>query len=322
MHPSSWKKAVQKNNTVVLFSEGDSMNYSKIMIFLCSFFYVGSLFSQIIPPEYQKMIDDALKNQQTSQEVVQKWDMRIEKISGSVYVKSSENDDWVKVDRPLPLEFNDQIKTDSDGSAEIALDDKGVIFLGRNSEIEINSISQSDSMFSLKIGSLVAKIQHFLSSNKFQIKTPVAVCVIRGTEFAIEHSKLGDETRIAVYDEGKLAVNMTGENTIALGEVILEKDNEVILNPLQKRIRPSRISRMQKYRSNIKLLRQRLIAIRKAWKPVNISKRTKLREEFFKKHISQKTLNQEEVKKKVKKKSRIKNKARNRSHYGRMNNTH
>lgn len=266
------------------------MKYLKITIFLCSLFYTADLYSQTnIPPEYQKMIDEALKGQQTGIGG-QKWDIRIEKTTGSVYLNSSESGDWVQVDGPIPLEFNDKIKTGSNGTVEIALDDKGVIFIGRNSEIEINTISQSDTMFSLKIGSLIAKIQHFLSSGKFQVQTPVAVCSIRGTEFGVEHSKLGDETRIAVFDEGKVAVNMTGENTMALGEVILEKNNEVVLNPLQRYIRPSRISKMARYKATIMSLRERLIAVRKSWKPVNMTKRAKMREEFFKRRIIQKTL--------------------------------
>ena len=55
----------------------------------------------------------------------------------------------------VPLDPGDKVKTGSDGLAEVYLDDKGAIYLSRNTEFEVSSLDQEDAVLSLTVGSLV-----------------------------------------------------------------------------------------------------------------------------------------------------------------------
>ena len=191
----------------------------------------------------------------------------------------------------IPLDPNDLVKTASDGVAEIYLDDKGAISVGRNTELEISSLEQEDAVISLTFGSIAAKIKHFLNSkHKFQVRTPAAVCAIRGTEFAVEHSQLGKESAFAVYDEGRVGVSQAADPSGQQPqEYLLEKNTELVFNPAQKRLRPGAISRMARHRSAMLNMRKRLTAL-KGWKPRTAAKRAELRDLALKRRVIRKEL--------------------------------
>jgi len=242
--------------------------------------------------DYRKMMEQVMKTGGTqAQAESQSWDARLKVISGSVMVKTVEKDEWSAITGEIPLDPNDMVKTASDGVAEIYLDDKGAIAVGRNTELEISSLEQEDAVLTLSFGSLAAKIKHFLNSkHKFQVRTPSAVCAIRGTEFAVEYSQLGKESAFAVYDEGRVAVNQAED---ASGqppqEYLLEKNTEIVFNPAQKRFRPGSISRMGRHRGAMLNMRKRLPAL-KGWKPRSAAKRAELRDRALKRRVIRKEL--------------------------------
>jgi len=169
--------------------------------------------SDMSQEEYQKMMQQAMKSGSSyDQGQAEGWDARLKVVSGSVMVKAVDSEEWSAITGEMPLDPNDAVKTASDGIAELYLDDKGAIAIGRNSELEISSLDQSDTVFALNYGSLVAKVKHFLNEKfKMQVRTPSAVCAVRGTEFAVEYSKLGKDTSVAVFDEGRVLVTPSME---------------------------------------------------------------------------------------------------------------
>lgn len=242
--------------------------------------------------DYRKMMDQVMKTGGSqAQAEAQSWDARLKVISGSVMVKTVEKDEWSAITGEIPLDPNDMVKTASDGVAEIYLDDKGAIAVGRNTELEISSLEQEDAVLTLSFGSLAAKIKHFLNSkHKFQVRTPAAVCAIRGTEFAVEYSQLGKESAFAVYDEGRVAVSQAAD---ASGqppqEYLLEKNTEIVFNPAQKRFRPGSISRMGRHRGAMLNMRKRLATL-KGWKPRSSARRAELRDRALKRRVIRKEL--------------------------------
>jgi len=242
--------------------------------------------------DYRKMMDQVMKTGGSqAQADAQSWDARLKVISGSVMVKTVEKDEWSAITGEIPLDPNDMVKTASDGVAEIYLDDKGAIAVGRNTELEISSLEQEDAVLTLSFGSLAAKIKHFLNSkHKFQVRTPSAVCAIRGTEFAAEYSQLGKESAFAVYDEGRVAATQAGD---ASGqppqEYLLEKNTEIVFNPAQKRFRPGPVSRMGRHRAAILKMRKRLGTL-KGWKPRSAARRAELRDRALNRKVIRKEL--------------------------------
>ena len=250
--------------------------------------FCAALFAQqpdTVSPDYKQMIENALKASRYGQGQSRIWDTRLKRVSGEVSVKTSGGAEWTKIEESIPLESKDLVKTGADGVAEIYLDDKGAISLGRNTQLEVSSLVQADSVFTLKLGSLAAKIQHFLNDKmKMQVRTPSAVCAVRGTEFAVEYSQLGRETGAAVYDEGVLAVNTIAENSPGQ-EYVLEKNMEIIFSASQKRFRPVKLSRMSRHRSMVAAMRQRLAGIDKTWRPMEPARRAELRDRVLKHRV-------------------------------------
>lgn len=241
--------------------------------------------------DYRKMLDQAMKSGSYSQAQGESWDARLKVVSGTVMIKTVDKDEWSKVSGEVPLDPNDMVKTSADAVAEIYLDDKGAFSVGRNTELEISSIDQSDTILSINFGSLAAKVKHLLNDKfKMQVRTPAAVCAIRGTEFAVEYSQLGKETLAAVFDEGRLAVTQTDDSGKDNQEYTLEKNTEIVFGPSQRRFRPVPLARMARHRAAVSAMRARLAAL-KGWKPRSQERRAALRDRALKRNVVRKQLN-------------------------------
>ena len=242
--------------------------------------------------DYQKVMQQMLKSGGYDQAQGATWDARLKVVSGEVLLKPSGADEWSKVTGVVPLDPDDSVKTAGDGVAELYLDDKGALALGRNTLLEVGPLDQGDTVFSLNYGSVAAKIKHFLNDKfKMQFRTPSAVCAVRGTEFALEHSQLGKETAVAVYDEGKLAVTPLTEDAASGQEYTLEKNTELSIGPAQKRFRVAPVARMARYRGTIGQMRSRVLAL-KGWKPRTAARRAALRDAALKRRVIRRQIKQ------------------------------
>jgi hypothetical protein len=241
---------------------------------------------EISVEDYQKMMQQAMKSGGSGQGQGESWDARVKVASGSVMVKASDSDEWSAVTGEVPLDPDDAIKTASDGVAELYLDDKGAIAIGRNTQLEMTSLDQGDAVFTLNAGSIVAKIKHFLNEKcKLQVRTPSAVCAVRGTEFAVEYGQMNKQTAVGVFDEGRVAVTQqAGDSGAASQEYVLEKNTELSFGPDQKRIHAVPLSNMLRYRGTISNMRARVTALR-GWKPRSPERRAALRDRALKRKI-------------------------------------
>ncbi|HAT72701.1 MAG TPA: hypothetical protein DCS63_07785 [Elusimicrobia bacterium] len=235
--------------------------------------------------DYQKMMQQMLKSGNYEQNQPESWDARLKVVSGGVMVRPSGAEDWSRVTGEMPLDPDDSVKTAPDGVAELYLDDKGAIYVGRNTQLEISSLDQGNAVFFLDSGAIVAKVKRLLNDKfKMQVRTPAAVCAVRGTEFAVEHSQFGKETTVAVFDEGSLAVTQAEADEGAGQEYVLEKNMELSLGPEKKRLRPVRLSRMTRHKGALGAVRARLAAL-KSWRPRSPARRAALREQALKRRV-------------------------------------
>ncbi|MEI7481054.1 MAG: FecR family protein [Elusimicrobiota bacterium] len=257
--------------------------------------------------DYQAVLQEAMKSGKYNQSQDEEWDARVKKISGDVRVRALESEEWSTLEGEMPLDSADFVKT-ADGVAEVYLDDKGVITVGRNTELAISSLNKRDSEFTLKFGNISAKIQHFLDEKlKIQVRTPSAVCAVRGTEFAVEYSQLGKDTGVAVFDEGRVAVSPLAGNGQTQTEYLVEKNTELTFALSQKRFRPVPLSRMSRYKTSIIVMRARLNVLKKSWKPASDSRKMAIRDKVFKRNIIRREIDKPvKVNKKGKRATRLK----------------
>jgi hypothetical protein len=104
----------------------------------------------------------------------------------------------------------DRIKTAAESRCEVKLNDGSMIRLGENSEFDFQQSNLSKQTrqvdASLKKGSIWANILKWRwAENKFEVKSPTAVCAVRGTVYRMEADST---TRVAVYD-GQVDVGPT-----------------------------------------------------------------------------------------------------------------
>jgi hypothetical protein len=234
----------------------------------------------VVPEAYKEMLMGAVKSGKFG--LSPDWDARVRRISGDVRVRSSDGGEWSVLEGGMPLYSADSIKT-ADGTAEIFLDDKGVISVGRNTELEAMALSKTDSVLNLKFGNIAAKIKSAPEEKlKLKVQSPSAICEVRGTEFAVEYSQLVKTTGAAVFDEGRVAVDILGAGGKSQGEYLLEKNTELTFGPDQKRFKPVQLSGMNRYKTQIIRMRRTLTILAKTWKPADDARKEALRDRVFK----------------------------------------
>ena len=132
-------------------------------------------------------------------------------LSGSVFVLKSGTRVWQPASAGYLLAAGDQVRTVAGASAVITFDGSR-INLGSNGSFTLQESSSGGTSLRLSIGSLRAWVNKALS-RRFDVRTPTAVCSVRGTEFAVDVNAQG-HTNIQMFS-GVLAVaDQRGNETV------------------------------------------------------------------------------------------------------------
>ena len=110
---------------------------------------------------------------------------------------------WAQVSSGQVLTPGDQLKTATGARATVTFDDASRVDLNPGSAFVLKESSPQASGMELKLGSLRAWISKSLN-RRFQVRTPTAVCSVRGTEFGVDVDGTGD-THVQMFG-GLLAV--------------------------------------------------------------------------------------------------------------------
>ena len=128
----------------------------------------------------------------------------LSKVGGIVQHRAAGTDRWNLVKSvPQDLQGGDTVRTGVRASATLSFDDGSKVDLGPNSSFILEESSSGRSRIKLSFGSLRAFVQK-LQARQFQVRTPTAVCSVRGTEFRVEVQN-GGRTVIDLY-KGLLGV--------------------------------------------------------------------------------------------------------------------
>ncbi len=100
---------------------------------------------------------------------------------------------WVPVTAPFMLEEGDKIKTGFEGKAEIYIKYGSKIRLVSDTLFIVKKVSQQENIVEVARGKMQAWIRKF-AGRSFSVRTPAAVCAVRGTVLAVEVTEAGEAT--------------------------------------------------------------------------------------------------------------------------------
>lgn len=134
--------------------------------------------------------------------------------SGSVEIISGPN--TRKVTAPVELAVGEMLHTGRGASCEVLFRDGTFVKMDPETDFKITSVSISAESRGIDIDALkgrllfmVAKLKSARSS-RVRVRTPSAVCAVRGTDFAMHVD--GEKTALGLF-EGAVEVEAAGENT-------------------------------------------------------------------------------------------------------------
>ena len=115
-----------------------------------------------------------------------------------VHILPQDQDEWRQARLYAPVFNGDKVNTKQESRCEIKLTDFSVIRIGENSTFQVNkNLAKTGGESRLSVGKIWLNIKSLFDKEQFAIKTPTAVCAIRGTILRIEADS---STNIAVYE--------------------------------------------------------------------------------------------------------------------------
>ncbi|MEA3506780.1 MAG: FecR family protein [Elusimicrobiota bacterium] len=124
---------------------------------------------------------------------------RVEKAAGSIDIMRSQETGWIPLNEGDLIKTGDQVVMGYDAELVIDIEGNSVEFTGRTL-FSFEELSE-DTSIDLWRGRLRSKVKQLGSAELFEIRTPVAVCAVRGTDFEVTS---GEKTTLKTY-EGRVA---------------------------------------------------------------------------------------------------------------------
>ncbi|MBI3565956.1 MAG: FecR domain-containing protein [Elusimicrobia bacterium] len=154
--------------------------------------------------------------------------------NGAVDVRSGAGTEWRPVAGEEVIAAGMEVRTHRDSTAQLKFEDGSVVQIANYSIFAVDKTDKVETSFSLKLGRIRAAFAGLLSS-RVAIKTPTAVCAVRGTVFDVGVS--GQDTQVTMAEgvlevkdnKGKEAV-VTSEESLKIGANGMEKPTLVPLN--------------------------------------------------------------------------------------------
>jgi hypothetical protein len=187
-------------------------------------------------------------------------------LAGTVEIMKAGETAWQPADKGTPLAEGYKVRTGDKANCEIIFKDGTFLKLDAGTETAFDELKTAPEgrsfLFSLLRGKslwMAAKIKTL--KNKFSVRTPSAVCAVRGTDFSIVVSSSG-ETEAGLF-EGKMAVsdNAQKEKEILAGsEASVASGGEVAVQARFSRLMEAEKRQYEKLKNRVENLRKRMEA--------------------------------------------------------------
>ncbi|MDD2806206.1 MAG: FecR family protein [Elusimicrobiales bacterium] len=124
---------------------------------------------------------------------VENFTAKIFTAKGNVEYLKKDTAVWVAVQAPFMLEVGDQVKTGPKSKAEIYIKYGAKVRLGEETTFVVSAVAPEGNVVEVARGKMQAWIRKFIGRG-FTVRTPSAVCAVRGTVFGVEVSEAGQTT--------------------------------------------------------------------------------------------------------------------------------
>lgn len=123
---------------------------------------------------------------------------------------------WGPANQGQPLSSGDKVRTGPGGQAEITFEDGSKVSLAPRSDFTLGASDPSKVDVSLAVGTLKSWVKRG-TMRDFKVRTPTAVCAVRGTEFLVSFDAETLKTQIDLF-KGLLQVEDNKGNALLLQE--------------------------------------------------------------------------------------------------------
>ncbi len=141
--------------------------------------------------------------------------------SGSVEVRTTREGQWAPASDKAEIPEGGAVRTGADGGAVVLMPNKTKVWLKESSNLEVEQRQTLSSRLALLMGRMKVRVPHLLRKEKFEVRTPAAVCAVRGTEFTVETAETGAMNINVLYGEVKLTFVIPpdkGDSTIFIAQ--------------------------------------------------------------------------------------------------------
>jgi len=136
--------------------------------------------------------------------VVLAGEAKIISMSGAVEARQSREGQWVPASENMEIAEGGAIRTSADGAAVMLMPNKTKVWMKESSSLELEQRQTLASRLALVFGRIKVRVPHLMRKEKFEVRTPAAVCAVRGTEFTMGTTEDGKMDLQVLFGEVKL----------------------------------------------------------------------------------------------------------------------
>jgi len=129
---------------------------------------------------------------------------KITALSGNVEVRQTRDGQWASAALNMEIPEGGSVRTGSDGAAILLMPNKTKVWLKDTSTLEVEQRQTLASRLALVFGRIKIRVPHLMRKEKFEVRTPAAVCAVRGTEFTMDTTEDGKMNLQVLFGEVKL----------------------------------------------------------------------------------------------------------------------
>ncbi|HNW44475.1 MAG TPA: FecR family protein [Elusimicrobiales bacterium] len=131
-------------------------------------------------------------------------EVKILSLNGSVEARQSRDGQWVAAAQNMEVAEGGAVRTNADGAAVLLMPNKTKVWVKDSSTLEIEQRQTLASRLALVYGRIKLRVPHLMRKEKFEVRTPAAVCAVRGTELTLETTEEGKMNLQVLFGEVKL----------------------------------------------------------------------------------------------------------------------